>query len=212
MVERSSSRSAGGVTGVVLAGGQSRRMGRDKALLELSGETLLARSLRVLAPLSDDLLVVGRDPGESALPGVRAVPDDEPGLGPLGGLATALRHLRTDRALVVACDLPLLQPDLLRHLLALAHAHAAAADAIVPRTAKGAEPLHAVYAAACLPAVEACLGAGERAVFALLGRLRTRYLEPPEWQRYDPEGLSFLNVNTPDDWRRIVARLERPRA
>jgi molybdopterin-guanine dinucleotide biosynthesis protein A len=190
-------------TGVVLAGGQSRRMGRDKALLELSGETLLARAVRLLSAVTTELLVVGRRDLDDAPPGVRIVPDEQPGLGPLGGIATALRTMRTQRALVVACDMPLLQPVLLRHLLSLA-SHA---DVVVPRSAQGPEPLHAVYSAGCLPAVDACLRDGERAVSVLLARVRTQYVEPREWAPYDPDALSFLNVNTPDDWLRIVERL-----
>jgi molybdopterin-guanine dinucleotide biosynthesis protein A len=191
------------VTGVVLAGGQSRRMGRDKALLELSGETLLARAVRLLSAVTTELLVVGRQALDGSPSSVRIVPDEQPGLGPLGGIATALRTMRTQHALVVACDMPLLQPALLRLLLSLA----AQADAIVPRSAQGPEPLHAVYSAGCLPAVDACLRDGERAVSALLARVRTQYVEPREWAPYDPDGLSFLNVNTPDDWLRIVERL-----
>lgn len=195
-----------GVTGVVLAGGQSRRMGRDKALLQVNGETLLARTVRLVATATHGVLVVGRTAGEMPTPDVRAVRDDEPGRGPLGGIATALRTIRTERAFVVGCDMPLLQPVLIRFLVALDHDW----DAVVPRTLYGPEPLHAVYARSCLPIVETCLREGERSVTALLAHVRTRYVEPAEWSPYDPEGLSFLNANTPDEWRRIVARTFSP--
>jgi molybdopterin-guanine dinucleotide biosynthesis protein A len=205
VAERRCAAGALSVTGVVLSGGQSQRMGRDKALLELSGETLLARALRLLAAAASELLVVGHDSPAVAALGVRTVHDEQPGLGPLGGIATALRSMRTEHALVVACDMPLLQPALLRYLIALAPE----GDAVVPRSAQGVEPLHAVYSVACLSAVEACLGEGARAVSALLGRVATRYVEAREWQVYDPDGLSFLNVNTPGEWQRIVERLAR---
>jgi molybdopterin-guanine dinucleotide biosynthesis protein A len=191
------------VTGVVLAGGQSRRMGRDKALIELGGETLLVRAARVLATVTGEVLVVGRPPGEPGPVGARLVADVYPGLGPLGGIVTALRAMHTPLALVVACDMPLLQAALIRYLIGLASEY----EAVVPRTEQGPEPLHAVYSAACLPAAEACLADGERAVSALLTRVRTRYVPRYESAPYDPSGLSFLNANTPEEWQRILASL-----
>jgi molybdopterin-guanine dinucleotide biosynthesis protein A len=191
------------VTGVVLAGGQSRRMGRDKALLELSGETLLERTVHLLSSICGEVLVIGRDASSPATSGACALPDDQPGLGPLGGIATALRALRTERAFFVACDMPLLQPDLIRYLISLT----GEADAVVPRSAYGPQPLHAVYSVACLPAAESCLAEGECAVSTMLARVPTRIVAPDEWLPYDPHGLSFLSANTPDEWQTILARI-----
>src|SRR5215212_5164101 len=105
------------VTGVVLAGGRSSRLGRDKALLTLDGEPLLARTVRLLHGLADDVIVLGPPERGALAPGARVLPDERPGDGPLPALATALREMRGERLVAVATDMPLLNPSLLAYLL-----------------------------------------------------------------------------------------------
>ena len=129
---------------MILAGGRSRRMGRDKADLQVGGQSLLVRTACVLSEVVDEILVVGRDSFSSALPhSVRAVPDEVPGIGPLGGLLSGLRRTTYPYAVVVACDLPFLDAGVLRHLLTLAPGY----DAVVPFVGGHNQPLHAVYRA-----------------------------------------------------------------
>jgi molybdopterin-guanine dinucleotide biosynthesis protein A len=187
------------VTGVVLAGGASRRMGRDKAALVLEGETLLARVIRRLESATREVVVVGSPERTQLAPGARVVPDARPGLGPLGGIYSGLLASTTPYAFVVACDMPFLNPALVWYLLGLAEGY----DAVVPRTTRGTEQLHAVYGRTCLPALAARLDAGELAVVGLYDSIRVRVVEPAEWAPYDPDGRSMLNVNTPAEWEHV---------
>ncbi|MGH2603679.1 MAG: molybdenum cofactor guanylyltransferase [Dehalococcoidia bacterium] len=191
------------VTGVVLAGGRSRRLGRDKALLELDGEPLVVRAVRTLSGLAAEVLVLG--PPERAIlaPGARVIPDERPGDGPLPALATALREMRGDRMIAVATDMPLLNAALLTYLLDRSEGY----DATVPRVGGHTQQLHAVYARTCLPAIEAQLARDDLRISRLLGCVRTLVIEEEEIARLDPGFLSFRNVNTAADWaevRRLV--------
>lgn len=173
-------------------------MGRDKAALPLDGETLLACVVRLVRAALGDALVVGPLERAALVPGVRVVPDAQPGQGPLGAIATALGAVTEPYIFVVACDMPCINPALIAYLARLAPGN----DAVVPRTTHGTEQLHAIYGQGCRDAITAQLAAGERAVFPLLNDVRTRYVMPEEWAIYDPDGASFRNLNTPDDWAR----------
>jgi molybdopterin-guanine dinucleotide biosynthesis protein A len=186
---------------VVLAGGQSRRLGQDKAFMILDGQPLLVRVLDRLAAISDDPIVVANDPGRYAhlQKGVRLVCDERPGVGSLMGIFSGLRVARHRYALVVACDMPFLNVPLLRHLLSLAPGY----DVVVPRLGDEVEPLHAVYGQSCLPAIEQVLAQGRRRIIAFFDQVRVRHVPQGEIDSFDPEHLSFVNVNTPEDWERV---------
>jgi len=192
------------VSGLVLAGGSSRRMGRDKALLDLGdGRPLLLRVVQALSGLCDDLLVVTDRPDRYArleLP-ARLVTDARPGLGPLGGLEAGLWEARHDFALVVGCDLPFLHRGLLRYMLSLERDY----QALVPWWEGRWHPLHAVYARSCLGQIGALLDAGQRQALALLERVRVRRLSEHEIAAIDPRGLSLFNVNRPEELARARA-------
>src|SRR5258708_7243642 len=141
------------VTGVVLAGGASGRMGRSKAALELRGEPLLRRVVRRLRLALPNVLVVGPPDLATLVPDATVLPDLTLGTGPLGGLHTALRAVTTPWVFVVACDMPFVAPALVRALARLATVHADAA-AVALRTTHGVEPLHAVYQRSLFAAVE----------------------------------------------------------
>jgi molybdopterin-guanine dinucleotide biosynthesis protein A len=183
------------VTLAIQAGGQSRRMGRDKGLVRLGGRPLVAHLLERLSGLADDVVVTTNHPEAYAFLGVRLASDPVPGAGALAGLATALEAAAGDRTLVVACDMPFVRLPLASHLLALAADH----DAVVPRLAGEFEPLLAVYGRACLPAVQASLAAGQRRVISFFSKVRLRPVEDDELRLLDPDGRSFFNVNTPED-------------
>jgi molybdopterin-guanine dinucleotide biosynthesis protein A len=193
-----------GASAIILAGGRSTRLGRDKASELLLGVPLLQHVLSRVEGLVQEVVVV-RAAGQ-ALPevdapvAVRVVDDVYAGSGPLGGIYTGLKAIETPRALTVACDMPLLQPSLLSELLALA---TDGYDAVVPTNELYLpEPLCAVYGPACLPAVAAQLGAGALKVALFLDKVRVRYVPPATWRAWDPEGVSFLNVNREEDLRR----------
>lgn len=184
------------VTGVVLAGGRSSRFGRDKALLELHGETLLARAVRTLGSIAGEVLVLGPAERTNQAPGVRVIPDQRPGDGPLPALATALREMRGERMIAVATDMPFLNTNLLGHLLD----QSAGFDVVVPYVAGRTQQLHAVYARSCLPAIETQLARDDLKIDRFFATVRTLVIDEPEIATIDPEFLSFRNVNTEADW------------
>lgn len=180
---------------IILAGGHGKRLGTDKALLEMGGQTLVQRAVATLAALSDDLVVVIRPDQALHLPGARVVNDLAPYQGVLAGIAAGLAAAQHEWSLLVACDMPFLNLDLLRYLIEQADAH----DIVVPRLEVGLEPLHALYHRRCLAALESALQAGERRVRAFYSALDVRYVSPEEMARLDPAGRSFFNINTPED-------------
>ncbi len=196
------------ISAVVLAGGESRRLGQDKCMLLVEGQSLLDRTLGLLASLAGDLVVVSNDPRRTVdLPfPVRLVPDRQPGVGALMGLYSGLHAARHDRAVAVACDMPFLSLLLLRHMVSLSVDY----DVVLPRLGDLVEPLHAVYGKGCLGPMERQLSRGRRRIVSFFDDVRVCYVEQAEVDRYDPRHLSFLNVNTPDDWQRVQALLRQP--
>jgi molybdopterin-guanine dinucleotide biosynthesis protein A len=154
-----------------------------------------------VAALSDDLIIVTNDPARYetlALP-ARLVPDERPGLGSLMGIYSGLKAARYSHALAVACDMPFLSLSLLRYMLPLADGH----DVVIPRLDGLMEPLHAVYGKACLPPMRRLLDQGHRQIIAFFDKVRVRYVGAGEVEPLDPRRLSFVNVNTPEDWEQV---------
>jgi molybdopterin-guanine dinucleotide biosynthesis protein A len=186
----------GGITGVILAGGRSRRMGHDKARMEIAGETLLARVEKVLRPFCTEVIIAGDRP-DLARPDLPCYPDLYPGSA-LGGLYTGLYHARTPWIFAAACDLPFPSADLARALIARRSGY----DAVVIRTDKGWEPLFAVYGKGCLGPMQQLLEQGNLRIYDCFPALRLCMLDPGElptgWER------ALANLNTPDDVRQLV--------
>ncbi len=179
-------------------------MGCDKASLVLNGETLLARTTRVLQEVVGTVSIVGWPADREAQPGVSYLPDQRPDQGPLVSLAFALSELRCPYALVVACDLPFLRADVLRYLLTVAPGW----DAVVPRVGGRAQPLHAVYARGVMDSAQQASLDGERRLSALLDRLKVHWIEEHEIIQLDPDLHSLMNVNTPGQWQTALQRTE----
>ncbi len=191
----------GGLSGAVLIGGASSRMGRDKAAVELGGTPLATRLARLLDSLCEEVLLVGG----AAPPGTpgRAVADPEGPRCALRGLVAALGAARGERVLVVATDLPLVTAALLRGLAA-----PSGADAVVPRPGPKPQPLCAVYRrAAVLALARERLAAGPLALQGLLAALRVEWVEGERLRALDPGGSALVNVNTPEDLARAEALL-----
>lgn len=187
------------ISAIIQAGGQSRRMGTDKALIEYQGRPILAHVIDTLRQLSDEVIVVANRSdvyGPIVTPlGARLVPDYDPPSGPLGGIAAGLIAMRYELAIVVACDMPLLNLDLLRYLIE----RAVDCDVVVPLTGDQPEPLHAVYRRACLPAIQQRLADNQRRVISFFDDVRVALIPEAEWRVFDPAGRSLSNLNTPAD-------------
>ncbi len=202
------------VTGIVLAGGRSSRMGREKAFLRIGGQPLVERVIGRLQRLCTEMIIVTNSPEHYAHLPARLVSDVIPGRGPLVGIYSGLREAQNDLAVVVACDMPFLNPSLLQFMVAQSSRY----DVVIPRTryeaaprglhrhqalptgrAKGLHPLHAVYRKTCLPPIERLIGANDLRVIGFFPQVRVRYVEQDEIVRFDPLQRSFFNVNTPSD-------------
>lgn len=185
--------------GVVLAGGSSRRMGRDKALLEAGGESLPARAARRLAGVCAEVAVA--DGGRGLLPGLPSLPEG-PGRGPAAGILGAAAAYPGRRLLVLACDLPRVPEGLLAALSSFD-----GCDGVFPRWREGVEPLCALYGPAALAAVARRAARGLFALHHLAEEqdLAVRILEGEELARFGDPREVFLNLNAPEDWERYVA-------
>ena len=200
-----------GLSGIVLAGGLSRRLGRDKAI-ELFGEVpLIARVIGRLSALTNETVVVVNNEargGELPLPDdTRVAVDIYPESGSLGGIFSGLTAANSDWGFVVACDMPFLNTDLIAHMLTLREDY----DAVVPLLDGYPEPTHAAYSKACLPHIESRLKAGQLKIAGFFDDVRVRYVSESEIYNFDAELLSFFNVNRPDDLERALALVEEGR-
>jgi len=186
------------LTLVIQAGGESRRMGADKALLPFLGQPLILRPLNRLAGLADEVLVTSNQAENYRFLGLTPIPDLVPGFGALGGLYTALSAAGHPYVAVVACDMPFASLELFAFELTLLRE--IGADAVIPRSDAGTEPFHAVYRReTCLPYIRAAIENGKRRVDAWFPQVFIRYLESTEIIAYDPDQHAFLNINTPEE-------------
>lgn len=199
------------MSGVLIAGGQSRRMGRDKRFLELGGQTLFQRTLSLLQSLFAEVIVSLAEPlPQLAGPGYRVVTDLLPNCATLGGLHTGLVSASHERIFAVGCDMPFLNPEAIKRLVGLG----AQVDIAMPKLATGLQPMHAVYSKACLPHLERMAQAKELRVQALadVQSLNVKLVSEREFLDIDPQLLSFFNINTPADLefaRKLLAGSDR---
>ena len=193
------------VSGIVLAGGKSSRLGRDKALEVLDKESLVKQVISRLSTLSSEIIVAVAPEQVVSFartqPAIRVVADLYPGKGPLAGICTGLSAANTPYSIVVACDMPFLNQFLLRYLVELSPAF----DIVVPRVEGKSEPLHAVYSRDCLAPIEHMLQQDRLRASDLLQLVKVRYVGEEEIDRFDPKHLSFFNINTKADLERAKA-------
>lgn len=195
------------ITGAVLAGGRSTRMGSNKALLEVDGVRLIDGTVATLRGLFPEVLIIANDPQPYAGLGVPVHADLVPGKGSLGGIYTALTAAARPHIFCLACDMPFANPALIRFLCALAEGH----DVVVPRTAEGLQPLHALYGKGCLPPMRRQIEADRLKIDRLYEAVRVRYVDEAEMRPYDPDRLSFWNLNTREELAQAQALRARRR-
>lgn len=200
------------LSGIILAGGESRRMGQDKAFLEVDGQLLMDRVLGAIRALADDVIIVTNAPEKYTAFPARLARDAYPGTGALGGIYTGLLMAEHPCGLVVACDMPFLNVDLLCYMAGLVWQY----DVVMPylgdeelptdvRTtrdtarARDLHPLHAIYCKQCLGPIEKAIRRGDLRTIAFLPEVNVRFVGRREIDRFDPEHRSFFNANTPEE-------------
>jgi molybdopterin-guanine dinucleotide biosynthesis protein A len=192
----------GSHSAVILAGGKSSRMGRSKALLEFAGEPLIVHLVRELKKLFDDVVVVAAPEQELPLLPVTVARDEVAYQGPVGGIYYGMKAARGDTCFVTSCDVAFLNTALIAHLMSQISHH----DVVVPYWEERFQPLHAVYRRGVLPLLAGQLERGELRPVYLFDKVRTLKIGADEVRRFDPEGLSFFNMNTPADYDAALAR------
>lgn len=187
------------LTVCIQAGGQSSRMGEDKALKTFLGRPLIERVLERVSAIADELLVTTNRPADYSFLHLRLIPDLKQGRGALGGLYTAIASASQPFVAVLACDMPFASAALLETASRILVQEGA--DVVIAKGEEGYEPLHAVYRReTCLPAIEAAIAADQWKVIAWFPEVKVRVLNADEIKATDPLGLAFWNVNTPDEF------------
>jgi len=193
------------VSGVALAGGRSKRLGRNKAIEKIGDQSLIERVVGKLSQVTSETVVVVAEESKAAdlnlPPWVRTAADLYPGTGSLGGIFTGLSAVKGNYGVVVACDMPFLNVDLIRFMLDIVSDY----DAVVPRLQGRPEPLHAVYSKSCVGPIERCLQADQLKIAIFFEQINVAYLEEDDIEAFDPSHLSFFNVNTQEDLDKALA-------
>ena len=187
-----------GMTSIILAGGKSSRLGQNKALQAIEGKSLIQWVVDRLAILSTEIIIAtarGEAIPCSSAVRIRTVADIYPGKGPLGGIYSGLIASSSSRAIVVGCDTPFLSVSLLEYMTQICPAF----DIVIPRIKNEVEPLCAVYSKNCLAPIQELLERDERQIRKLFSMVKVKYVEDDEINNFDPEHLSFFNINSQDD-------------
>ena len=188
------------ITVAIQAGGNSSRMGQDKGLLPFLGKPLILRVIDRVFPLANEIIITTNHPENYKFLDFPLFPDILPGRGALGGLYTALHFAKFPVVVVVACDMPFVNLSMLSAISKLLEE--TTADVILPQTKYGFEPLHAVYRReTCLPAVKDALARGEWKLISWLPSVKYTIFPSDEVHLYDPDGLAFGNLNTPEEFQ-----------
>lgn len=197
------------LTVVIQAGGASSRMGEDKALKPFLGRPLIQRVIERLSPLADEVIVTTNRPADYAFLNLRLIADLKPGRGALGGLYTAVASAVHPFVAVVACDMPFASPVFFEGARRLIVQEGA--DVVIAKTEEGYEPFHALYRReTCLPAIEAAIDTDQWKVISWFSQVEVRVLTPDEMKGFDPSGLCFWNLNTPEEFSEAERRAQLP--
>lgn len=181
----------------IQAGGQSSRMGQDKGLIQFGEMPLVEYIYHQVSGMGSDVFIVSNHPTGYLQFGLPVYEDIYKDIGALGGIYTVLSHSKTEKVLIIACDMPFVNTDILNYLLSFAPLY----DVVVPRIdPKGfVEPFKAVYSKSCLWAIEKSIKANKRRVISFFDEVSVKYIEREELAPMDPDFTSFMNVNTPEE-------------
>lgn len=192
------------ISGVILAGGKSRRMGRNKALLPIGGKPVILRLVEQFQSLFEEAFVIANDAALYAPYCSRIVPDLYPGKGPLAGLHAALSHCGRDWVFISACDTPFIQATVVQEMARLREN----VDAALAETEEGPQPLNAYYSRRCLPAIQRCLEADELRMISFWPEIKMRVAPWAQVKQWDSSARTFWNMNTPEDYQAALALVE----
>lgn len=191
------------MTAVIIAGGQSRRMRTDKAFIEIEGKRLIERVLEAISPLFSEIFINSNKPELFEEWGCPVIPDIFPEKGALGGIYTGLMHARAPYVFCVACDMPLLNQNLIRFMQQRIDGD----EVLVPKTPDGLHPLHAIYSRRCARIIEELLQKNRFKISCLFPLVRTKFLTEQHIRQFDPTLESFLNVNTFEDLQNVRGKI-----
>jgi molybdopterin-guanine dinucleotide biosynthesis protein A len=189
-------------TGILLAGGKSSRMKKNKAFLELKGKPLVERSLELLQAVFAEVLISSNEPLLYARYNVAVIQDDIHDRGPLEGLYQGIKAAAYNMVFFVACDMPFLREELIRFLATRIREEF---DIVVPRLQSGLQPLHAFYHRRCLPIIKNNLEEGRLKIMDIYPACSVRFVEERELQPFQDLSNAFCNVNTPEDWSNLLS-------
>ena len=193
------------MTAIILAGGKSSRMGRDKAFMKIGRTNLIKRELEILRKIFKEILIVANKPKKYRFSrNVKVMKDIIPNLGPLGGLYSGLKASDTKYNFVAGCDMPFLNPDLIRYMMKSKKNY----DVVVPKANGRMHPLFGIYSKKCIPAIEENLKEGRRNVSSIFPKMRTKVVSGKDIVPLDNKMYSLMNINTPDDLK-VAKRIER---
>ena len=187
------------VSGVILVGGKSSRYGSNKALVKLDGVPLIERVIGVMGRVFENLILITNTPDEYAHLGLPMHEDLIKGLGPIGGLYTGLAKIPGDAGFFVACDMPILNHDLIHYMVK----ERGRSDAVVPRINGMMESLHALYGKECLSSVKRLIDSQVYQIIRIFNEVSVRYIDEDEIRRFDPDLRCFININKPEELKNI---------
>lgn len=194
------------VSAIILAGGKNTRMqGEDKAFLEIEGRPIIAGVIKKLKPLVSELIVVTNSPEKYAHFKVRLASDEFPDKGPLMGIYSGLKVSLTKYNFVVACDMPFINPCLIKFMLDERDDY----DILIPRVSEKFHTLFGVYSKACIPVMEEMIKKDELRVRCIFPKLNARFLSRQEIEKIDPGLFSLVNINTPEELIRINTQCQK---
>jgi molybdopterin-guanine dinucleotide biosynthesis protein A len=192
------------VTGVILAGGQSRRMGRDKAFLPFGKGLLIERVIEVVQQVTANVILITNTPERYQRFGLPMFSDVIAEAGSLGGIYTGLVSAKTPYSLCLACDMPFVKPTFLRFLCRTA----AEADVVIPRNAEDFQPLCAVYSQVCRDPIRHKIEVGQLKITGFFDQVRVRIIEGELLTHDDPHDIMFFNANTPEEYAKAQHMFE----
>ena len=187
------------MTGVILAGGKSKRMGTNKAFLEINGRSMIDQIVDIFKDTFEEVILVTKSPIEYLHLDLRIVTDLIPNKGALGGLYTGLFYASFQHIFVTACDMPFLNKGFIDYMVSKAGNF----DAVVPLSSDGLQPIHAIYSKRCIRHIEALLELDDLKITNLYPKVRIREISPHEILSFDPKSSLFFNINTPEDLEKV---------